>query len=253
MLIRSVLVAAALSLAPAAWAQSAADHIALGDREYAAAHAPAALQHYAAAVAADPTNYEALWKASREAIDAGENETDDDRRTALFRKGEQYARRAVTVKPADAEGHFHLARSLGKAALASGPRDQIKYGTEVRAQALEALKYDPNHPGALHVMGMWNAQVMRLNGATRWIAKNVLGGQVFGSASWKNAVDYMEKSVAVDPNRVIHHLDLAGVYIDVDQKAKARAQLQAALRLTPTEPNEDRYQRQARELLQKIS
>ena len=36
----------------------------------------------------------------------------------------------------------------------------------------------------LHVMGMWNAEVMRLNTFSRAVAKNVLGGRVFGAASW---------------------------------------------------------------------
>ena len=253
MSLRSAVVVAALCFAPAAWAQSASEHIALGDKEQASMNAAAALKHYEAAVAVDPTNYEALWKAARDAVDVGEAESSKDRRTALYKTAAGYARRAVDARPTDPEGHFHLARALGKNALTLGPRDRIKYATDVRAQALEALKYDPKHPGALHVMGVWNAEVMRLNGATRWIARNILGGSVFGSASWKNAINYMEQSVDVDPNRIIHRLDLAEIYIDTDNKAKARAQLQTIAGMTPSEPNEDRYKQQAADLLRKIS
>ena len=53
-----------LMVASVAGAQTAADHIALGDKEYVAMNASAALQHYEAALQADPRNYEALWKAS---------------------------------------------------------------------------------------------------------------------------------------------------------------------------------------------
>src|SRR5207253_235014 len=139
--------------------QSAADHVALGDREYAALNAKAALQHYEAAVTADPKSYEALWKASRSAVDLGENTTAESERFKLFKDGERFARRAVAVNPGDAEGHFVLARALGRTALSLGTRDRIKYASEVRAQALEALKYKPDHAGALHVMGEWNAEV----------------------------------------------------------------------------------------------
>ena len=31
----------------------------------------------------------------------------------------------------------------------------------------EAARLDPNHPGALHVLGVWNAEVMRLSGIER--------------------------------------------------------------------------------------
>ena len=112
--------------------------------------------------------------------------------TALYESAEQYARRAVAANPNDAEGHFQLARAIGRNALTMGARDKMKYAGEVRDEALAALKIDPKHAGALHVMGVWNAEVMRLNGFTRMIAKNLLGGKVFGEASWDNAQRYLE-------------------------------------------------------------
>ena len=45
-------------------AQSAAEHVAMGDRENAAMNAAGALQHYEAAVKADPKAYDANWKAA---------------------------------------------------------------------------------------------------------------------------------------------------------------------------------------------
>ncbi len=228
-----------------AGAQTAADHIALGDKEYVAMKAPAALQHYEEAIKLDPKNYEANWKASRSAVDLGSYERDDEKRGLDFSHAELYARRAVEANPGDAEGHFNLARSLGKNALSQGPKARIKYAKDVRAHALECLKIDPKQPGCLHVMGMWNAEVMRLNGFTRMMAKNFLGGQIFGSASWPEAKRYMEESVANEPDRIIHHLDLGGVYKDMGDKAKARAEYEAVMKLPNRDFNDRHFKAEA--------
>ncbi len=243
---RIVMAALALLIAPPVAAQSLAYHIAAGDRAHAALDATAALDHYERALAIAPRDYEALWKASRDAVDLGEAATDRSGRAEYYRRGEAYARRAVAVNPRDAEAHFHLARAVGVAALELGVRDRVKYAGEVRSEALRALELDPKHPGALHVMGMWNAEVMRLNGFERGFARAFLGGGVFGSASWADAIRYMEEAVAVDPERLTHHLDLARIYRDRGQNAKAREHYHAVLRLRPTELNDAEYQRLAR-------
>jgi tetratricopeptide (TPR) repeat protein len=260
MIVSSVLSPRALALAAMlatsvtagrAGAQSAAEHIAIGDREHAAMNAPTALQHYQEAMRVDPKSYEAMWKASREAVDVGEY-APQARRDSLYTLAEQYARHAVEANQNDAEGHFNLARALGRKALSLGKRDRVKYAGDVRTQALEALRFDPKHPGALHVMGMWNYNVMQLSGMTRFMAKTFLGGKVFDSANWGDAQRYMEESVAVDPVRLVHHLDLARVYAARGDKAKAREQYELTTRATRTEYNDRRYQAEAAEELSKL-
>lgn len=234
-----------LLVASIAGAQTAADHVALGDKEYVAMRAPAALQHYEEAIKLDPKNYEALWKASRSAVDLGSYEANDKKREDYFKNAELYARRAVEVNPGDAEGHFNLARALGKNALTQSARARIKYAKDVRTHALECLKINPKHAGCLHVMGMWNAEVMRLNGFTRMLAKNFLGGKIFDSANWAEAKRYMEESVANEPDRIVHHVDLAGVYRDTGDKAKARAEWQAAMKLPNSDYNDRHFKAEA--------
>lgn len=233
-------------------AQGATSAVAEGDVAHARYESRAALDAYEAALALDSTNYEALWKASRDAADLGQATPDDDAREALYEKATSFARRAVVVREQDAEGHFALARALGLRALSVGPRDRVKYATEVRAEALRALAIDSLHPGALHVMGVWNAEVMRLNGFTRFFARNVLGGKVFGEASWGKAVSYMERAVAVDPQRLTHRLDLGMIYLDTDQKAKAREMFESVVNGVRSDVNDPAYKRDAARELRKL-
>jgi tetratricopeptide (TPR) repeat protein len=205
-----------------------------------------------AQAAADTNSYDWLVKAASDAVDRGEFNPSDEQRTALYKNAEQYARRAVAANPNDAEGHFELARAIGRNALTMGTRDRIKYAGVVRDEAIAALKLNPNHDGAMHIMGVWNAEVMRLNGFSRMIAKNFLGGQVFNAASWDSAATYLEKAVAVAPNRITHHLDLAAVYADRDLNTKAREQYEWIARATPAEYNDAKYKEEAARRLKEL-
>ncbi|MDQ3697896.1 MAG: hypothetical protein M3373_07710 [Gemmatimonadota bacterium] len=258
MQVRHLTLAVALALAPvlvmatATAAQSAAEHIAMGDQAYAALEPAVAVKHYEAAIEADSLSYEALWKASRSLVDMAEYEESAEQRRAWFRSAEAYSHRAVAAEPNDAEGHFGLARSLGRVALTVGVRDRVKYAGDVRAHALEALRFDPNHPGALHVMGRWNAEVMRVSGFARFMAKTFLGGKVFDTASWAEARRFMEKAVEVDPDRLTHHLDLAEILADMGEKAKAREQFEIVARGQPRDVNDPHYKREAERALARL-
>jgi tetratricopeptide (TPR) repeat protein len=228
------------------------DHVVRGDEAYAALKPADAIAHYEAAVAADSAGYDALWKASRSLADLAEYEPDKAKRADMYRRAEQLARRAVAINPDDAEAYFHLARAVGRVALSHGPKDRVKYGKEVRALGLEALRLDPDHPGALHVMGMWNAEVRRLPGIARFFAKSFLGGQIFGSANWDEAVRLLSRAVEVDPQRLAHHLDLARIYRDIDQPDKARIHYQHVIDGAATDYNDGHYKREAAEEMGKL-
>jgi tetratricopeptide (TPR) repeat protein len=244
--------AIAAPLAHAQGRQSAADHVAIGDRDHAALNSVSALRHYEAALSVDSNYYDALIKASREAVELGLYDTSKAERTSLYKRAEQYARRAVAAKPDDAESHFELAKAIGKNALTMGTKDKVKFAGVVHDEAMAALRIDPKHAGALHVMGVWNAEVMRLNGLSRFMAKNLLGGKVFGEASWDNALQYMEQAVALDPNRITHRLDLAEIYLDRKMTDKAKEQLEWIARAPVTELNDRHYKTEAAEMMAKI-
>lgn len=229
--------------------QSAAELVAQGNKEHDARNATAALKDYEAALAVDPNNFDALTKAAHEAVDLGEFDPSAEHRAALYRSAEQYARRAIAANPRDAEGHFQLAEALGRNALTMGVRDRVKLANEIRDEALAALAIDPKHSGALHVMGVWNAEIMRLNGLSRAIARHFLGGKEFDAANWDDAQKYLEQAVAYDSTRIVHRLDLAEVYADRDQRAKAIEQYEWIARAPVTDYNDPNYKNEAKRRL----
>src|SRR5512146_2078074 len=162
--------------APAA-AQTAAEHIQMG-RSVEDLDPATGLQHYHEALALDSTNYEALWRASDALVDVGKQTPDtvaSPVRDSMYALAEVLARRAVQVDSMGAEGHFALAQAVGRASLTKSKKERVKRAKEIRDEALRAIALDPNHDGAYHVLGRWNAEIMRLSGLTRFFAKTVLG------------------------------------------------------------------------------
>ncbi len=247
-----LLFAATFAAAPQAGAQTARDRIALGDHAYADRQAKAALDQYRLALSLEPKNYEALCKASRTEIDLAEALDGGPEHDSLQAAAQRDAQAAIAVKPHDADGHFALARALGRKALSVGTMDRIRFAKLIRVEALEALKYDSLHPGAIHVLGSWNAEVMRVNGLERAFAKRFLGAEVFNQASWDEAQRLLEKAVRLDPDRLVHHLDLGVVYADRGNKAKAREQFNLILAAPLREYNDPMYKRKAADHLKKL-
>ena len=233
-------------------AQSPQQLVAQGDRDYGERRVAVALTHYLAAIAADPKNNDALCKASRAEADLGESLGRGAAQDSAFAAAMRHAERAVAVAPRSAESHFALARAAGRKALSVGTMARIRYSKVVRTEALESLRYDSLHAGSLHVLGMWNAEVMRLSGFSRAFARTFLGAGVFGLASWAEATRLLEKSVAVEPERIVHHLDLGAIYKDTGNVAGARAQFEWVLRAPERDFNDALYKRRAADLLRTL-
>jgi tetratricopeptide (TPR) repeat protein len=260
------LVALIVLSAPAAAQLSAVEHLALGDSARAALQSEQALRHYQAAIEAferavgaqlqqvagvrspDPRYYEAQWKAAREVADVAKQLLGDSlkqRRDSLYSLGRTWAEGAIRADSTDANGHFALALVLGRLSRTRGGKERVRFAKIIHDEAQRAVQLDPRHDGAYHILGVWNAEVKRLSGITRFFAKTLFGAGFMGRASWDSAVVNMERAVALHPQHVYHRLELSGVYLDVDQPAKAIDQLQTIASLPIGDPMDPYYKRLA--------
>jgi len=157
--------------------------------------------------------------------------------------------RRRAADPTRVEGEEWLAIALGRRALSEGPRTRVHLAVEVRRTALEALRLDSLAAGAHHVLGEWNAEVERPSGIERWGARKLLGADAFKDASWDRAVEQLRRAVALDPTGLIHHFDLARVYLDVGWTDRAHAELEEVLTRPAVQPADPFLTRRAQKLL----
>ncbi|MFL5494504.1 MAG: tetratricopeptide repeat protein [Gemmatimonadales bacterium] len=246
---------AALGANPAT-AQDIGAHLAMGTAAVEAHDLRTGLAHFQAALALDSTSYEANWRAALVFLDLGEQIPDSIKsaeRDSLYAEAERLARRAVAADSTGADGHFALAAAIGRASLSMGKKDRIRRAVVIRDEAERAIQLNPRHDGAYHILGRWNAEIMRLSGFSRFFAKSFLGAGIFKQASWDGAISNMEKAVALDPERLYHRLELAEIFVDRKRYGEARAQLDQLAALPDREIMDGVYRREAAALSARIA
>jgi regulator of microtubule dynamics protein 3 len=237
-------------------AQTAHDHVAMGIAALQAHDLRTGLAHYEAALAADSGTYEANWRAAMALLDLGQeipDSVESPERDSLYARAERLARRAVKADSTGADGHFAVAAAVGLASLTKGKKERIRRARVVRDEALKALQLNPRHDGAYHILGRWNAEIMRLSGFSRFFARSFLGAGIFKQASWEEAMGDLQRAVALDPGRIYHRLELAEVYADRKRWDDARAELARAEALPDREILDPLYRARAAELARRIA
>lgn len=237
-------------------AQDVAGHLAAAEAARCRRNSQDALDHLRAALALDSMHYEANWRAARELADIGKQmpEAQRARRDTVYLESKMLAERAVRINGTGADGHYMVAVATGRVALTKGARERIRFSRVVRDEALRAIELNPRHDGAMHVLGRWNAEVMRLPAMSKFFAKTFLGAGIFNQASWDNAVNYFNQAISVNPDNIYHHLDLAETLVDADRVAEARPHLERVATMDAgCDAQDPDYKRQAAALLTRIS
>ena len=198
-----------------------------------------------------PDSYQANWRLGLVLVEIGQLTPDDVKspaRDSLYSLAESYARRAVAVNPAGADGHFVLGTAVGRTSLTLSTKERIRRAAEIFAEAHTALRLDSGHDGAYHLLGRWHAEIMRLSSLQEFFARNFLGAAIFDQASWDAAEHNLRIAVAYAPNRIFHRLDLAEILADRAKWRDARLQVDSIAVMPPQEPMDVIYRRQARTL-----
>lgn len=250
---------AAQDTTTAAPADSAGALVARGDSLHEALAPAEALDAYEAALAVDPAHYVALWSAARSQVDVAKQLTGNGdsivaRRDSMYGIAQRYAERAVAVDSNRADGWFALGLALGQRSRTKGGAERLEFARRIYEACARGLAIDSAHSGLHHVIGAWHAEVRRLSGFTRFIARNILGADFLGKAKWDSAAAHLERAVELDSGYIFHRLELARIYVDMERWEPAREQLRRIAALPPTSDVMDPvYKKEAAALLEEIA
>lgn len=127
--------------------------------------------------------------------------------------------------PDEVQTQYLLAAAMGSRADVEGGREKVRAAKAAHAQATRVLAMDPSHPGAQYLLGRLHAAVMRMDKVTRFLATRLLGGAELSGASWEEAQRLLEAAAEGDPCVADYHYELARVYAERGEPARAIRQL----------------------------
>jgi tetratricopeptide (TPR) repeat protein len=187
--------------------------------------------------AADPR---LLVKLASLYLDMGEDlYTDKEQKRAAFEEGGRLARRAIELDETNAEAHYLCAANLGSAAETKGVAASLLALDDIKSHVRRALELQKDHVAALHMAGMMLEELPQFMGGN----KNV-------------ALDYLKRTVALDPNYSHARLDLAKMYLKRRDPESAKRELLAVVNMDhPSDqyPWARRYRPEAERLLSTLN
>jgi tetratricopeptide (TPR) repeat protein len=247
--IRAAACALALALGSAA-AEPADAMIARGDACDARNANRDALEIYLEADRARPGDAEILRRISKQYAQMMSDTDSKARKRALGAAALDYGKRAKSAAPDNAQARLGLAICYGRIAFLQPARTQVEMSRLIKEEVDAALALDPGDDLAWHVLGRWNYELANFNPALKFLAQTIYGK--FPGASNERAAECFEKALALNPQRVINHVELGRARLALGRRDEARAAFQAALKLPSREKDDDESKARARKALDSL-
>ncbi len=211
-----------------------------------------ALSHFRALLEETTSDPRVLWRACREAVVIGAQQDEWEEEKQWYRVGEEYGRRAVALDPTDTTARYWLLAAIGRRSLHVPPRETIGAARDTYEGVSELLALDPDHPGGHLILGKFHMEVMHLSAFKRFLARLFGAGEGLRSASWESAEEHLKRAIELDPDAILHHLELGRMYMWTDRPAEARTRLLLAMEIPVDDPMDLVSRREAQELLQEL-
>jgi hypothetical protein len=203
-------------------------------------------------IAAEPRRIDLRLAAARELTALGVTEPSRDDRMARIDGAEQQARAAVQLDSLSAEAHYWLAAAFGLRADESGGLAEVSAAKSAYAETMIALRLDPLHPGAHHILGRLHAGALGLSTISRLIARGLGLGAVISTASWETAEEHLRIGATGDPDRWINAFELARLLLKRQRGPEAVVILKEIVARSPRNDLDRKIQGEAGALLASV-
>jgi tetratricopeptide (TPR) repeat protein len=224
--------------------------IAQGDEFDKRLQAKEALEDYLPANKLAPDNVDLLVRIARQYRHLMADTSSNKDKLRLGYISLEFATRAATLAPNNAEAQLSPAISYGKMLPFMGARDQVNAAPRIKASVDRALELDPSNDNAWHILGRWNRVLADVNAVKRALAKALYGG--LPVTTNEAAEKCLLKAIEINPNRLIHYIELGHVYVQMGRKEDARKYIKKGLAIPDKEKDDPEMREIGVQLLEKL-
>ncbi len=239
--------ALSLSSVSAAGGESVASLIAKGDPLDQQLQANEALKYYLPALKLEPNNVDLLDRIARQYRHLLSDAPEAKDKLRLGNLSLEYAKKAAALAPDSSAAQLSPAISYGKMLPFMTAGERIKASPLIKVACDRALQLDPRNDNAWHILGRWNRVIADITGV-----KRLLAGMVYGKlpeASNERAEECLKNAIAINPNRLIHYIELGQIYVQMGRKEEARKYIEKGLSMPNREKDDPEMKAVGRELL----
>ena len=233
-----------------AGADSPGELIQKGDFFYAKLQAAEALKYYLPAEKLDPKNARLLVRIAREYRHLMSDATNASEKRQLGNTAVDYAQRAVALSPNDPDTQLGVAISYGKMLPMEGTGQQIANSRLIKIAADKAIALDPNNDLAWHILGRWYLALADVGIVKRAWAR--VAYDKLPPARYEDAVRCFEKAKALNPDRLMHYIELGRTYAKMGRDEDARKFITKGLAMSDTEKDDPETKNLGRQILKKL-
>jgi regulator of microtubule dynamics protein 3 len=168
-----------------------------------------------------------------------------------YKTAEYLARKAIKANTSDPECHYVYALALGRINENASTKQKIANAKLIKSELDIALKMNPRHAGAWHILGRWHRTIAGFSTIEK-LAINTLFGGVPPGGSYEDAVKCFTQAIIIEPKYKMHQYELANTYYEMGKNADAKVWLQKAKALARNSVDDDTAEEKCKELEKKM-
>ena len=209
-----------------------------------------ALENYLPAEKLAPKNAELMVRISRQYRHLMTDASDKNEKLRLGRLAVDYGQRAATLGPNDSDAQLAPAISYGKMLSLLGSKEQVDASPRIKQSVDRALQLNPKNDTAWHILARWNRVLADINPL-----KRLLAGALYGTlpvTTNEAAEKAILTAIAINPNRLMHYIELGRIYAAMGRKDDAKKFLSKGMSMPNREKDDTELKQIAQDLLKKL-